>query len=181
VVQPGPGRDRQDVARGLLRLAADLALPLQWVARAGREDFEEEARGDRREARGQAVVRRLLQRQGVLEERLRRRVAQLGDQGRAAADLDVALADLLGVVERMGVEEGPQRVARDPVDRELEVRVLVDGVVTGGEDVLRQLVARLLRPLALLAGLDVALAAGELRGARAARRFLAERAAAPPR
>ena len=34
---------------------------------------------------------------------------------------------------------------------------------------------------ALLAGLDVALAAGELRGARAARRFLAERAAASPR
>ncbi len=96
------------------------------------------------------VVGGLLQRQRLLEQLLRRRVTQLRDQRRAAADLHVALADLLGVVEGVGVEEGPERVARHAVDRELEVRVLVDGVVAGREDVLRQLVASVPGPGALL-------------------------------
>ena len=44
--------------------------------------------------------------------------------------LDVALTLLLGVVERVAVQERPDELPRDVLETELEVRVLVDGVVT---------------------------------------------------
>ena len=47
--------------------------------------------------------------------------------------LDVALAGLLRVVERVRVEERPHEMARDVLESELEVRVLIDGVVAGVE------------------------------------------------
>ncbi len=45
----------------------------------------------------------------------------------------VALALLLGVVEREGVQEAPHELARDSRERELEGGVLIDGVVTALE------------------------------------------------
>src|SRR5712691_8951734 len=56
-----------------------------------------------------------------------------------AVEADVALALLLGIVERMGVEEGPDEVAADVFEAEFEMGVLVNGVVAavegGGADV----------------------------------------------
>ena len=45
----------------------------------------------------------------------------------------VALALLLGVVERERVQEAPDELARDAGERELEGGVLVDGVVAALE------------------------------------------------
>ncbi len=42
---------------------------------------------------------------------------------------DVALALLLGIVEGMGVEEGPDEMAADIFEAEFEMGVLEDGVV----------------------------------------------------
>ena len=56
-----------------------------------------------------------------------------------AVEADVALALLLGIVERMGVEEGPDEVTADVFEAEFEMGVLVDGVMAavegGGADV----------------------------------------------
>ena len=47
-----------------------------------------------------------------------------------AIEPDVALALLFGVVEGMSVEEGPNELATDVFEAELEMGVLVDGVVS---------------------------------------------------
>ena len=65
--------------------------------------------------------------------------------------LHVALAGLLGVVERIRVQERPDELPRDVLEPELEVRVLIDRVMTGVE---RQRADR------------VALLVGDFRGAR---------------
>jgi hypothetical protein len=56
-----------------------------------------------------------------------------------AVEADVALALLLGIVEGMGVEEGPDELAADVFEAEFEMGVLVDGVMAaverGGADV----------------------------------------------
>jgi hypothetical protein len=56
-----------------------------------------------------------------------------------AVQADVALALLLGIVEGMGVEEGPDELAADVFEAEFEMGVLVDGVMAavegGGADV----------------------------------------------
>ncbi|MNC88827.1 hypothetical protein D3C83_46900 [compost metagenome] len=86
----------------------------------------------------------------VLEQRRQFRVAIPGADDRRLVDVerlaaerrhertrlaqpDVALARLLGVVERIRVEEGPDELPRDVLEAELEVRVLVDRVVAGVE------------------------------------------------
>ena len=129
-------RDRDDVARGLdralLRVLVDLLQPLR--------------------VRRRPDVAQLLQnREGIVfEQRRELRVAvprandgRLVDVERLAADrrherarllqLDVALTRLLGVVERIRVQERPDELPRDVLETELEVRVLIDGVVTGVE------------------------------------------------
>jgi hypothetical protein len=70
---------------------------------------------------------------GVEEQRDRR------DVGLGTVHADVALALLLGIVERMGVKERPDELAADIFETEFEMRVLIDGVVaaekSGGADV----------------------------------------------
>lgn len=69
----------------------------------------------------------------VKKERRRR------DVGLCAIETDVALALLLGIVEGVGVEEGPYELAADIFEAEFEMGVLVDGVMaaveSGGADV----------------------------------------------
>src|SRR6267378_113218 len=59
--------------------------------------------------------------------------------GLRAVEADVTLALLLGIVERMRVEEGPDELAADVFEAEFEMGVLVDGVMAavegGGADV----------------------------------------------
>ena len=59
----------------------------------------------------------------------------------AGLDLDVTLRDLLGVVEGMRVQERPEKLARDVLESELEMRVLKRGVVAGLVDRPREGVA----------------------------------------
>ena len=57
---------------------------------------------------------------------------RLGRQIRGGVrEADVALALLLGVVERMRVQERPDELAADVFQAKFKVRVLVDGVVAG--------------------------------------------------
>ena len=64
-----------------------------------------------------------------------------------AVEADVALALLLGIVEGMRVEEGPDELAADVFEAEFEMGVLVDGVMAaverGGADVQALLVGDL--------------------------------------
>ncbi len=64
---------------------------------------------------------------GVEEQRCWR------DVGLRAVQADVALALLLGIVEGMGVEEGPDELAGNVFQAELEMGVLVDGVMAAVE------------------------------------------------
>jgi hypothetical protein len=56
-----------------------------------------------------------------------------------AVEADVALALLLGIVERMGVKEGPDKLAANVFEAEFKMGVLIDGVMAaverGGADV----------------------------------------------
>ena len=65
--------------------------------------------------------------------------AALRNVGLRAVEADVALALLLGIVERVGVEKRPDELAADVFQAEFEMSMLVDGVVTaverGGADV----------------------------------------------
>ena len=140
VVEPRPRGDRQHVARRLLRAPADVDPPLLGPAPAGGEEGEEPLRGRRGERGGQRVVRLLHPPERPLVDLLRL-APQLRHGGRAAPDLHVALADLLRVVEGVGVEEAPHGVARNAVERELEVGVLEDRVVAGAVQLAGQLVA----------------------------------------
>ena len=63
------------------------------------------------------------------------------------AQLHVALALLLGVVERVAVERAPHELPRHVLEAELERRVLVDGVVAGVEGQLADRLALLLGDL----------------------------------
>ncbi len=71
---------------------------------------------------------------GVVEEE-----RGCGDVGLRAIEADVALALLLGIIERVGMEEGPHELAADIFEAEFEMGVLVDGVMAtierGGADV----------------------------------------------
>jgi len=55
------------------------------------------------------------------------------DVGVSAVHADVALGLLLGIVERMGMEKGPDELAADVLESKFEVRVLVDGVMAAEE------------------------------------------------
>ena len=61
------------------------------------------------------------------------------DVGLRPIQADVALALLLGIVEGVSVEEGPDELAADILEAEFEMGVLIDGVVaaveSGGADV----------------------------------------------
>lgn len=71
---------------------------------------------------------------GVVEEERR-----IWDVGLRAIEADVALALLFGIVEGVGVEEGPHEMAADIFEAEFEMGVLVDSVMaaveSGGADV----------------------------------------------
>ena len=70
---------------------------------------------------------------GVEKERDRR------DVGLGTVHANVALALLLGIVERMGVKERPDELPADIFETEFEMRMLIDSVVaaekSGGADV----------------------------------------------
>ena len=85
--------------------------------------------------------------------------------------LDVALARLLGVVERIRVQERPDELPRDVLETELEVRVLIDRVMAGVEGQRADRVA-------LLVG-DLVRADDARRIAACARRQLRRRTASP--
>ena len=129
-------RDRDDVARGLDRALLGVLLDqLQPLGVGRRPD-----------------VAQLLQNREriVLEQRRELGVAVPGADDRRFVDvkrfagdrrherarlpqLDVALARLLRVVERVRVQERPDELPRDVLEAELEVRVLIDGVMAGVE------------------------------------------------
>ena len=71
---------------------------------------------------------------GVVEEERRG-----WDVGLRAIEADVALALLLGIVEGVGMEKGPDELAADIFEAKFKVGVLVDGVMaaieSGGADV----------------------------------------------
>ena len=73
-------------------------------------------------------------REASLEEERDRR-----DVGLGAIEADVALALLFGIVERMRVKKRPDELAADVFQAELEMGVLVDGVMAaikgGGADI----------------------------------------------
>ena len=135
VVEIGEGRDRKNVARDLLRALLDRSgEPLAPVApRATGKQPEVALLHGGRENLGQTRVGVLLAAGRPLEQ-LPLRDRHRRDREVALADLDVALRDLLGVVEGMGVEEAPEKLARDVLQRELEVRVLKGRVVAGVVD-----------------------------------------------
>src|SRR5579859_997936 len=61
---------------------------------------------------------------GFVEEKRNRRNVGLG-----AVETDVALALLLGIIERVRVEKRPDELTADIFEAEFEMGVLVDGVV----------------------------------------------------
>jgi hypothetical protein len=152
VVEVGEGRHRQHVARHLLRPLLDLLGPTLAVVAAAGEACVEGFGGDRRQRLGQRPVvgAHPLGGGAVDGERL---AVEPGDGVAALLDRHVALADLLGVVERVGVQEGPQEVAAHPVEGEDEVGVLEGGVVAGAVEVAGQPVAPLAAPHHLVGGL----------------------------
>ncbi len=68
----------------------------------------------------------------------------------AGHNLHVALGDLLGVVKRVRVQKGPEKLARDVLERELEMGVLKRGVVAGVVDRPRQRIASFRTPRSLV-------------------------------
>src|SRR5208337_5530779 len=56
-----------------------------------------------------------------------------GNVGLRAIETDVPLALLFRIIEGVGVEEGPDELTADVFQAELEVSVLVDGVVAAIE------------------------------------------------
>ena len=144
MVQVRERRDGQHVARDLLRPllhgAGELLAPV--AARAAREESEVPLRRQRCQQLRQPLVGRLLPPRRPFEH-----FALGGEHGRngvlPALNLDVALRDLLGVVERVAVEERPEELPRDVLERELEVRVLERRVVAGLVDRARERVAPL--------------------------------------
>ena len=113
VIEVGEGGDRQDVARHLLRLLMHLL-----VGRGGGAE----------EQPAEVVVRLLLAGHRPLVH-----LERLALQGRHGVvprlHSDISLADLLGVVEGVAVQERPEELAADVVERELEVGVLQRRVV----------------------------------------------------
>ena len=133
----GERRDGQNVARhfdgALFRLPLDLLHALGMRHRADVPDVGQNfARARLKQPRELAVMfpgardRFLIN--GALGRakmrRLRRRHIRL-----RAVQTHVALALLLGVVEGMGVQKGPDELPADVLEAEFEMRVLIDGVM----------------------------------------------------
>ena len=142
VVQVREGRHRKHVPRDLLRAFLDRStelLPAVPAQPPGKEP-EVALTGERRQKLGQAPVRELLASRGRLENLPLRR-AHRRYRVIAGLDLDVPLRDLLGVVERVAVQEAPEELPGDVLESKLEVRMLKRRVVAGLVDRLRERVA----------------------------------------
>ena len=128
VVQVRVCGDGQGVPSDLLRLLLDGTPPRVGVL-APRGEHREEGLGRRAHqgVRERAVAGVHALDTGVVD-RLRRG-GERWPRDQPGLDLDVALADLLGVVEGVGVQERPERLAAHGLERELERRVLERGVV----------------------------------------------------
>ncbi len=154
----GEGRNRDHVAgrldRALLGVLLDLLQALGIRVGADVAQLFQNAERIVLEDRGQLSVAIPGAHDGVLVD-----VAGVaGDRRHKRArlfQLHVALTGLLGVVERIRVQERPDELPGDVLEPELEIRVLIDRVVTG---VKRQRADR------------VALLVGDFRGSDHARR-----------
>ena len=146
----GAGGERDHIARRLDRLLLRLALDrLQPIGAGPRRDvaqLAQDANGVVLEQGRQPRVALPRVDDGALVD-VARLAVDRRDDGARLAQLDVALALLLGVVERVAVERAPDELPRHVLEAELEVRVLVDGVVTGVEGELADRVALLLGDL----------------------------------
>jgi hypothetical protein len=128
----GERRDRDHVARRLDRAFLGVALDLlQALGIGGRADVaqllenRERVVLEQRRELGVAIPRAEARRFVDVQ----RFAAERRHECRAVLQLDVALARLLGVVERIRVEERPDELPRDVLEAELEMCVLVDGVM----------------------------------------------------
>ena len=129
--------DRDHVARRLdrllLRLARDAAPEGDRLARRQPPQLGEPLLRHRRQPRGELAVGAPARLDRGLVERALARGEARRHVRRHLVEAHVALALLLGVVEREAVQEGPDQLARDPGERELEGRVLEHRVVTALE------------------------------------------------
>ncbi|GBD17730.1 hypothetical protein HRbin27_00216 [bacterium HR27] len=139
VIQVSRRGEREHVARDLLGPALDgrLHALLHIGALAPRP------RGEDRRVAGSDIRREELDQTPVPRERplhrcpveLRERLGQVRRHHGRTGHLAIALRDLLGVVERVVMEERPDRQSRDTVEHEDEVRVLERRVMPGCEEV----------------------------------------------
>ena len=134
VVERREGRDGEDVAGDLEGALADRLLPAGGLALAAAERAVEGPRGHGDEEVAEPPVGLGLPLAGVAVD-LERLARERRDGERPRLHLDVALRGLLGVVEGVGVEERPDELTADVLERELEVGVLERRVVPGEVDV----------------------------------------------
>jgi hypothetical protein len=136
----GEGGDWQDIASdfdgALFGGAFDFLLALGMGHRTDVPDIEKNFAGLREEQRREFAIIRPGAGDGafvdgagfgVEEER------DFGDISLGAVHADVTLRLLLGIVEGMGVEKGPDELAADVFQAEFEMGVLIDGVVAAEE------------------------------------------------
>ena len=120
VVEVRERGDGKDVARDLLGPSLDRRGPARRLLAAPRKEPEVLGLGDRAQHGVEAMVavhlvsqRGLVEAQGALGQDWNQRIARL--------HFHVALADLLGVVEGVRVQKGPDQLTGDIAQRELEV------------------------------------------------------------
>src|SRR5216684_2008329 len=141
VVQVRESSNRKDVARYFLSLLFDSQGPLFQGAFSGRENPEKLLADPRCKQADQRLIR-LDHPVGGFPIDACLLIRKIGKDDVSRTDLDVSLADLLGVVERVAVEKRPDCLSTDALHRELEGGVLERGVVTGEIGLLRNPVAQ---------------------------------------
>jgi hypothetical protein len=129
----GEGGHGDDVTRELdgflLGFARDLLPSLLRRVRAEVADLSEDAVRVLFQDRGEGAIGRPGLAQLALVHLARRCGEGGGDIGRDLVEAHEPLAGLLGVVERVGMQEGPDQLPAHVLEAELEVGVLVDGVM----------------------------------------------------
>ena len=112
----------------LLGVLVDLLQPLRVGCRPDVAELLQNRVGIVFEQRGQLRVAIPRANNGRLVD-VERFTIERRHEGARLLQLDVALARLLRVVERIGVQERPDELSRHVLETKLEVRVLIDRVV----------------------------------------------------